>query len=104
MDSSLVSLAALLGLHIRMYEARLGSRLSGSPRFHAFITQVIAYMTLGIDVSRLFNEMIMVWHFTPAMQLSGETCSKLYCGVHSGGSHEGPGTEEDGLSLPVLVR
>ena len=48
--------------------------------------QVIAYMTLGIDVSPLFSEMVMAPRLSLKSPFSG----------HWGERHHGFGAEEDG--------
>lgn len=66
------------------------------------IKKVIAYMTLGIDVSRLFSDMIMV---SPAPDSRFASAHPIVCIVHVTGHrdqrHRG---EEDGVSVPQQLR
>jgi len=63
------------------------------------IKRVIAYMTLGIDVSKLFSEMIMV---RPACRL--RIVHLATCPVLTGGRYQGPRRQEDGLPVHLHLR
>ena len=86
---------------------RAPENLKDQKRYLQAVQKVIAYMTIGVDVSKLFSDMIMVSEGIngEAGRLSHDLHMHVTCldCVSTGGGHSKPGPEEVGVPLHLQL-